>query len=187
MEVPLTTVNTPCVNCGQPIHARYYALDRNIESVSSMISNPLEGEAGASRLVPEVTVHSCIEIGTFCDAECWQATEPQAIIEHGVHFPYPEQNGLVMNCSRCGRLFHATRPHVVLVVMDIELDNNPWLTSAKVHHAEALAHFCSECEAPDYQQSEFELEALIDESGRVPCTADASVQVCLAVDVDPTN
>jgi hypothetical protein len=138
---------TTCLHCGTLRGPRYYALDRSIERITSVIGDSRPGHESAS-MTHAVQILQAEELEAFCDARCWQAAEAAAIQAWAIRYPYPEQQGLMATCSRCGLAFLATHPHVTLTVMDMELDLGTGFASAEVHFAETLAQFCPACEPP---------------------------------------
>jgi hypothetical protein len=139
---------TPCHHCGNPRGPRYYALDRSIERITSVIGDSRRPGHESASMTHAVQILHAEELEAFCDARCWQAVEAATIQAWAIRYPYPEQQGLMATCSRCGLAFLATHPHVTLTVMDMELDLGTGFASAEVHFAETLAQFCPECEPP---------------------------------------
>ena len=138
---------TTCCHCGKGTGLRYYSLEKTIERISSVIPNSRPGQEQTA-LTYSVQVIFSMELEQYCNAHCWQAMEVTKIREHAIRYPYPEQHGLMATCSRCGQAFLATHPYMALNVMDLALDEKPWLTSAMVHFSETLARFCPDCEPP---------------------------------------
>jgi hypothetical protein len=138
---------TSCLYCGTLVGPRHYALDKSIERITSVVGDNRPGHESAS-MTYAVQILYAEELETYCHARCWQAVEAAAIQAWAIRYPYPEQQGLMATCSRCGLAFLATHPHVTLNVMDLELDLGTGFASADVHFAETLARFCPECESP---------------------------------------
>jgi hypothetical protein len=139
---------TTCLHCGTPRGLRYYSLDRSIERITSVIGDSRRPGHESASMTYAVQILHAKELETFCHARCWQAVEAATIQAWAIRYPYPEQQGLMATCSRCGLAFLATHPHVTLNVMDMELDLGTGFASAEVHFAETLAQFCPECEPP---------------------------------------
>lgn len=137
---------TTCLHCGTLVGPRYYALDKSIERITSVISDSRRPGQESAAMNYAVQILHAEELETFCHAGCWQAVEAAAIQARAIRYPYPERPELMTTCSRCGLAFLATHPHVTLNVM--ELDLGAGFVSAEVHFAVTLARFCPECEPP---------------------------------------
>ena len=132
-----------CAVCALTLSPRYVAFVRRVRR---LVYQSSEGKPK----VTEQVLSSDLQ-PAWCSIGCWTDMADSVIAALVLKTPFPG-SGPVVPCSRCGDLVDNTKPHVAYVVLDIEVKNAPWATTAKVHSSRLLAVLCWECEGPDGHQ-----------------------------------
>lgn len=135
-------INEKCDHCGRKIENPYYALSRSTEVLHIMCAHP--------DVIDEIETLSSECVAIYCDETCWKASEVGWKIRLRLLFPYPDlDDGLFINCSRCGALIDRSMPHVTYSVSDEILFESDGEFDAEVRTELFiyLAMFCTHCEA----------------------------------------
>lgn len=122
-----------CRCCGKAIAARYIGIEQRVERL----------EVTDDHFICHVLSADAYPL--WCSVTCWQSEGLAFVASLGFKHVYPP-TGSESPCAFCSKPADRLKPHISIVMTDIEIDEKPWLTTGIVHDEETIAVICQECQ-----------------------------------------
>jgi NAD-dependent dihydropyrimidine dehydrogenase PreA subunit len=152
-----------CSHCQAILSEQRVLLDRRIEVMT------FSGET------PSTIVLGCDDSHVFCSQECWQQHQLTIIEQLKLIQTFPLFS-VISDCCRCGVPVDRRKAYVMYALMEGALKTKPWLKTFTVQSDVEFAVLCQQCEFPNFEEADQELEVRAPELNQIAEAACEKVQ-----------